>query len=116
MAKKESGRFSPAANSNTPHSQKGRWYRPGGTWLRGAGGLRFPTPCTSRAIEATIELCPAMMSPEGPECGGNVKLPYPKGNLVFPRLALNLIDSNGLLLGSEKPACQSSGLGPFSAM
>jgi hypothetical protein len=28
----------------------------------------------SRAIEATIGVCPSMMSVKGPECGGNVKL------------------------------------------
>ena len=43
---KTAGHDGPAANSMTPHSRKGRWVGPAVRKLRGAGGLRFPTPAT----------------------------------------------------------------------
>jgi hypothetical protein len=43
-----------------------------------------------------------MMSPKGPECGGNVKLSFPCGTTIPMRHAcanfMNLIDSNKLYI------------------
>jgi hypothetical protein len=55
-----------------------------------------------------------MMSPKGPECGGNVKLSYLQGSLAFPHLRPNHIDSNSLRAMIEKPACQGGAPGPCS--